>query len=50
MANNPKKIQDPAESALSAIQEALGTPDKAPASRPAYAEPAAPAGRRIAAA
>ena len=25
MANNPKKIQDPAESALSAIQEALGT-------------------------
>ena len=48
MANNPKKIQDPAESALSAIQEALGTPDRAPAGRPAYAEPAAPAGGRIA--
>jgi hypothetical protein len=41
MANNPKKIQDPAESALSAIQEALGT--SAPQSRPAATayEPAA---------
>ena len=45
MANNPKKMQDPAESALSAIQEALSTLDRAPANGPAYAEPAAPAGR-----
>ena len=43
MANNPKKIQDPAESALSAIQEALGTPDKTPVGRAVYVEPAAPA-------
>ena len=42
MANNPKKMQDPAESALNAIQEALGTPDRTPASSTAYAEPGAP--------
>ena len=43
MANNPKKIQDPAELALSAIQEALGTPDKTPVGRAVDVEPAAPA-------
>ncbi len=42
MANYPKKMQDPAESALSAIQEALGTPEKTSAGRAASHEPAAP--------
>ena len=37
MANNPKKITDPTEAALSAIQEALSTRDSA-----AEAEPASP--------
>lgn len=31
MANNPKKIKDPTEVALSAIQEALNIPDAPPA-------------------
>src|SRR5262245_56769804 len=43
MANFPKKIQDPAESALSAIQEALGPPQKPPVLQPVAApEPAPP--------
>ena len=47
MANYPKKMQDPAESALSAIQEALGTVDKAPPGRPAASpEPIQPDNRR----
>jgi hypothetical protein len=43
MANNPKKL-DPAESALNAIQAALGTPEKPTMSRPAPAayEPVPP--------
>ena len=47
MANYPKKMQDPAESALSAIQEALSTTDKAPPGRPAAShEPVRPDNRR----
>ena len=43
MANYPKKMQDPAESALSAIQEALSTVEKAPQVRSAPPiEPVAP--------
>ena len=40
MANNPKRIQDPTEAAMSAIQEALNLREEAPA--PAQPEPAPP--------
>src|SRR5215468_10309275 len=43
MANNPKRIQDPTEAAMSAIQEALNLREDAPTppARPAEAAPAA---------
>ena len=41
MANNPKRIQDPTEAAMSAIQEALNLREDPPARGP-YAEPAPP--------
>src|SRR5262249_4477384 len=40
MANNPKRMQDPTEAAMSAIQEALNLRDEPPAARPAAPEPA----------
>ena len=44
MANNPKRMQDPTEAAMSAIQEALNLREEpqAPAPQPAPAPPTAP--------
>ena len=46
MANNPKRIQDPTEAAMSAIQEALNLREEPPApaadARPAASEPPPP--------
>src|SRR5262249_36420537 len=42
MANTPKKIKDPTEAALSAIQDALSVRDAMPESEPEPAAPPAP--------
>ncbi len=43
MANNPKRIQDPTEAAMSAIQEALNLREEPPARAAETAPPSAPA-------
>ena len=44
MANTPRKMQDPTEAALSAIQDALNLREAEPSPAPARTEPSAAAG------